>query len=532
MPDYHGVVYTKDWVVKLVLDIAGYTIDKKLWNKVIVEPSCGNGSFLREIIHRLLTTAQRDSMLDYDHLAKCVRCFDLDARAVTNSKSVVIYTMEEFGVPKDLSYRIADEWIHCADYLLSDDILADFVVGNPPYLRSTEIPPKAREEYVDRFSTMTKGCDIYVAFFQKGLESIQNNKGVLCYICADRWMQNQYGRNLRRLVSSYYHIDSLVRMHDVDAFDAEVSAYPAITRIDTGDGKIKYVDCSNTFDSGSVAELKKWLSSGLKDYNGQDFSATSLNHPRDDSVIPLADPLKVGNITKLMERFPTLEKSGVRIGIGIATGKDEVYIVDDPTVAEEDRMLPVFSMRDWRKHKNVVDKWLVNPWKRDGNLVDLEDYPRLKAYFENHRDDIASRHVAKKNADNWYRTIDKINWGIMGVPMLLFPDMAMNADPVYSDGSRYPCHNCYWLVSNNWDIKVLGGLLMSDIAESFIDALGVKMRGGTMRFQAQYLRLIHVPEPDSISSETASILREAFETNDRKAASKAARIAYKLEEYA
>lgn len=115
------------------------------------------------------------------------------------------------------------------------------------------------------------------------------------------------------------------------------------------------------------------------------------------------------------------------------------------------------------------------------------------------------------------------------MPMLLFPDMAMNADPVYSDGSRYPCHNCYWLISDNWDIKVLGGLLMSDIAESFVDALGVKMRGGTKRFQAQYLRLIHVPGPDSISSKTATLLREAFEANDRKAASKAALLAYGLE---
>lgn len=113
--------------------------------------------------------------------------------------------------------------------------------------------------------------------------------------------------------------------------------------------------------------------------------------------------------------------------------------------------------------------------------------------------------------------------------MLLFPDMAMSADPVYSDGTRYPCHNCYWLVSDHWDIKVLGGLLMSDIAESFIDALGVKMRGGTKRFQAQYLRLIHVPNPKDIPDETAEELKLAFETNDRAAASRAALVAYGLE---
>ena len=70
---------------------------------------------------------------------------------------------------------------------------------------------------------------------------------------------------------------------------------------------------------------------------------------------------------------------------------------------------------------------------------------------------------------------------------------------------------------------------MSELAESFIDVLGVKMRGGTKRFQAQYLRLIHVPEPQNISSDVAVKLKDAFETNNRIAASEAALMAYNME---
>ena len=44
-------------------------------------------------------------------------------------------------------------------------------------------------------------------------------------------------------------------------------------------------------------------------------------------------------------------------------------------------------------------------------MVDLSDYPKLKSYFENHRSDIAGRHIARKNTKAWYRTIDKINNG-------------------------------------------------------------------------------------------------------------------------
>ena len=40
---------------------------------------------------------------------------------------------------------------------------------------------------------------------------------------------------------------------------------------------------------------------------------------------------------------------------------------------------------------------------------------------------------------------------------------------------------------------------MADTTRRFVDALVSKMRGGTLRFQAQYLRLVHIPEYIQIS---------------------------------
>src|SRR6185437_7447050 len=50
-------------------------------------------------------------------------------------------------------------------------------------------------------------------------------------ICADRWMRNQYGAELRRLVTSGYSVDFLIEMHDAQPFEDEVDAYPAVTVI-------------------------------------------------------------------------------------------------------------------------------------------------------------------------------------------------------------------------------------------------------------------------------------------------------------
>ena len=56
----------------------------------------------------------------------------------------------------------------------------------------------------------------------------------------------------------------------------------------------------------------------------------------------------------------------------------------------------------------------------------------------------------------------------------------------------------------------------------------VKMRGGTLRFQAQYLRRIRVPEPKTIPPSVTERLREAFRARDREGATTAAIDAYRI----
>ena len=77
--------------------------------------------------------------------------------------------------------------------------------------------------------------------------------------------------------------------------------------------------------------------------------------------------------------FPPLEDTatGTRVGIGVASGADSVYLTDDTDVVEPDRLLPLLMTRDTATGEA---KWsgthLVNPWE-DGRLVDLDDFPRL-----------------------------------------------------------------------------------------------------------------------------------------------------------
>jgi adenine-specific DNA-methyltransferase len=90
-------------------------------------------------------------------------------------------------------------------------------------------------------------------------------------------------------------------------------------------------------------------------------------------------------------------------------------------------------------------------------------------------------------------------------------------------------HNLYFVVSTEWDLRVLGGLLLSKVAEFFVDSYAVRMRGGTLRFQAQYLRRIRVPRPADIPANLASDLASAFDSRDSVAATRTALTIYGLE---
>jgi hypothetical protein len=107
--------------------------------------------------------------------------------------------------------------------------------------------------------------------------------------------------------------------------------------------------------------------------------------------------------------------------------------------------------------------------------------------------------------------------------------MKAHIHPVLEPGGCYPHHNLYYVVSDEWDMEVLGGILLSRVAQAFIEAYCVRMRGGTLRFQAQYLRMIRVPRPDQISIGQKDALRTAFRARDSDAATIAACAAYGID---
>ena len=529
----HGEVFTRRWVVELILDLAGYTPDTDLGAMVVVEPSCGRGAFLLPIVERLAESCATHGR-SLTEAERAIRGFDLLEHNVEVTRKAVVSKLVDLGETLESAEHLASRWVVADDFLLGDHPLgsADFVVGNPPYIRLEDVPRGLSDAYRSEWPTMCGRADIFVGFFEKGLAML-HPEGRLAFICADRWMRNQYGARLRQLVSSRYAVDSVIIMHDVDAFEDDVSAYPAVTVLRNGpQGPVCVVNAKREFNEQEGSRVVDWVRQPERPLPiSTAFEAGELPAWFEGPALwPAGSPRDLELLADLESRFAPIEDSrtGTRIGIGVATGCDEVYIRAEAEDVEADRLLPILTSGDIASGRpDWSGKYLVNPWGVDG-LVDLGEYPGLASLYECHGKQLRARHVAKKQPDAWYRTIDRVTAGLTDRPKLLLPDIKALSHPVLDPGGFYPHHNLYYVVSDVWDLEVLGGLLLSDVTNLFVGAYCVKMRGGTYRFQAQYLRKIRVPDPADIRPELQERLRSALRKRDRSSATEAAVETYGL----
>lgn len=491
-----GAVFTRRETVDFILDLTGYTSDKQLHRCRLLEPSFGRGDFLLPVVERLLTAyianraADADAFID---LAEAIRGVEIDPASIAETRDALNRLLVRAGITHETADRLLSVWIFEGDFLLAP--LAQgftFVVGNPPYVRQERIPDELIAIYRERYDTIYDRADLYVPFIERSLKLLEPG-GTLGFICADRWMKNRYGGPLRSLVAGGYHLKYYVDMVDTPAFHSEVSAYPAITVITREKPGATRLTHRPDMRRLSLQRLATDLTSTELPGNDTITEVALVTNGAEPWMLNSFD--QVDLVRRLEQNYPPMEEAGCRVGIGVATGADRVYIAAYEALdVEEECKLPLVTTSDIKNGRvEWQGKGVLNPFRADGSLVELADYPRLAAYLEQHADVIKARNCAKRNATGWYRTIDRINPELAARPKLLIPDIKGDASIVFEQGRLYPHHNLYYIISDEWDLLALQAVLKSGIARLFVSAYSTRMRGGYLRFQAQYLRRIRIP---------------------------------------
>lgn len=195
-------VFTPNGYVKKLLDSVGY--NEKLYEKNILENSCGDGNILVVIVERYIDDARAHGVSDEDirvGLSKHICGVEIDPiqhkRCIQNLNVVA----KSKGI-SNVDWNIVNE-----DYLRwKCNKKFQYVVGNPPYITYQELDEKDRDYLRGNFDTCKKGkFDYCYAFIQKSIDCLDGD-GKMAYLIPSSIFKTVFGDKLRSYIKPYLQV--------------------------------------------------------------------------------------------------------------------------------------------------------------------------------------------------------------------------------------------------------------------------------------------------------------------------------------
>jgi len=124
----------------------------------------------------------------------------------------------------------------------------DYVVGNPPYVSTQNLPSKQKRLLEELYSSASGQFDLYCPFYERGIDWL-SGQGRLGYITPNQYMVTEYGEGLREVIQSTTAIEQVQDFRDSGVFK-DATNYPAIVilRAEEDEGERE----SNTIRCGRV----------------------------------------------------------------------------------------------------------------------------------------------------------------------------------------------------------------------------------------------------------------------------------------
>ncbi|UOP01791.1 HsdM family class I SAM-dependent methyltransferase [Kingella potus] len=225
-----GQVITPPHIVCAILDACGYT-GRAVLQRSIMEPACGDGAFLTEIVRRYLAAAQeakQPAAQTATELSQYVCAIETDETAWRKCIARLDKLAAEALGGLSVSWQITH-----GDTLrlyANHSQAFDWVVGNPPYIRIHNLPEDTRRFIKRHFRYAVGTTDMYLAFFEMAFAMLKPD-GRLGFITPNSFLYNTSYRRFRAFLQQQGSLKVLCDMKAEKVF-AGFSTYTAITVMD------------------------------------------------------------------------------------------------------------------------------------------------------------------------------------------------------------------------------------------------------------------------------------------------------------
>jgi len=524
-----GTVYTPLHIVDLVLDMVGYHPSNPIEGARILDPACGCGVFIEQIVRRLAARLERlglrmatreGAQTLVDAVAQNVFGVEIDPDACDVARGVLRDCVSDLigasaGIP---SYA---ENVLGRDFLLDGqgDLFDaspplgsfDFIVGNPPYVTTSRLDDDVKERLRRGFRTARGRLDLYILFFERALGLLARD-GRLGFVTPDKYLTSESTAALRELIAHRAAVMSIARFSSHRVFEGAATV-PCVTVLRAGarQGDVELAECDDVPGAdGAVAATVRF----------------SAQLPRDRKAPwHLLGPAVVKLSARLRGAHRPLSEFTQRISAGIATGRDGILVVPSDVARdlEPELLHPIVRGQDIQPFRlTAPDGYLIVPYLSQGpgappELVDLSSFPRIHAYLSEHRAELESRHCVRRWRKSWYDLHDPWTFNLTASPKVLFADVAANNRFAFDPGEVCPLHSAYYAIPEGILPGYLTALLCSKPIELLVRLHAPVVKDGFSRYRAQFVKTLPVPDLDMSEQRAIGEIADPDEREERVA---------------
>ena len=361
----------------------------------------------------------------------------------------------------------------------------DVVIGNPPYISHDKIAKGFKAKIKDYYQSYQPFADVYCYFIEKAIE-LQNEGGVLSLITSNSYLRAEYGAPIRKLLQSKNTLHRLLSVEGSQVFEsAIVNVAILVSRKSTNLTDDICVIVNSPYSGDSFAHF---IQRNGFNYPQAYFDAKSWN---------LVEPRCVELQRKLESSGKTLGQLKTKIRLGIATGSNEAFLIDEAkkqnlcekNPANAEIIKPILRGRDISRYGYILAGQYILLAKNGGNVE--QDYPEIYEHLDSFGDRFKNRGAQGQHWTNLRACSfcddfkkEKIVW----IELTDLGRFALCDEEIYLLNSAY-----FLLPPRDMDSKFLLGILNSSTIRFYLGLIAETSGMGTSRWINNYVKDFPIP---------------------------------------
>lgn len=499
-----GIVFSNSEIARIMLYFSEKQIQEIINNKYIriLEPSVGDGSLLIELIKYLP-----------NEINIVIDCLDIHSDFLLNTKNNIVHKKNI-----QINYINEDyiEFIPFENY--------DLIISNPPYVKTSTIGAEKSKKLKERFKLSGK-TDLYHAFYVKMISELKEN-GILIIITSNKYLYNKSGKSLREIIVKNLSLDYIIDLGDTKLFDAAI--LPAILigkKQEHKNGLLKFFSIYEKYQNvkassfSSIIDYLKNPEKRLFEYKNKIFECKKGNIVIENNDMSLIEEIDKEFVEKVEKSSSFLLKDIAKIKVGIKTTADKVFLqTKEFREIEEDLVHPIIiskSITKWllntEKQKSIIYPYNYNNDKKE--LINLDEYPKCKSFFENHKQTLTNRTYIMNSSKKWFEIWVPHYPEIWKKEKIVFKDISERGIFAYDKGSIVNGDSFFIILNDNINqeyIYFLLAILNSELMYKYHEIMFPnKLYSNKKRFNSQYLEKYPIASIDNpISKKIISLVKK------------------------